>query len=639
MPSLARRDGKLGRRDLAEREAVRRFGQRGEGGGVDQRLEVLEIGVAFHIAAVGFGLTADEPTAGVGLLDVDGGAEGEHRFGLDRLALALPLRAEAPFDNVVVLRVHPFRRQRRGDGFDLLEGVGFVAVHRGEPDRQGGDGDEETCDRRETPGHGETSKWRAGATTPADIVSQAGGTGNARAPRSGEQKRRSVSPWRSPLPPICSLNRTHSHSICEVTLSPREHSNAICIKGAMRGVSRRVHGPPQRCAGSLAQTSGGSVAAIAGPLTPNPVAPGQTASAELGDGDAAHVQSVLPAVRPNLELDAERNRSRTGRRQPAGPVVARGHLDSRHHHTGRRTFTATATATWTDTCGDVFVASGAAGPITITVDGVGVQNLQYLQPGSGFVDVTGTLYVLVGQSVTFQAVATPAGSTFPQGQPVWSGTSGASGTGDPITVTFNQLSASTSDYQTVTATCGNSSATADVIVYDLTPVLTPEDNFDGRDLTTYGVCENVDLSYQTTPSGINDSDIGGLQWVITSGGGTLSGGTGGISVYRCPATAATVVLSLLITGGPMLGLMKNADPKDVVPPDGVLVQQQPGTDLWHVKDTCSCGFCGDVYATCGKTVSFKQIVLREGGGVSVATGYYKDNGLDGLVGHLLWTWP
>ncbi len=391
---------------------------------------------------------------------------------------------------------------------------------------------------------------------------------------------------------------------------------------------------------ALAQTSGGSVAAIAGPLTPNPVAPGQTASAELG------ATATPPTSNPYCPLSGPTwswtlsgtAPGQVGVNQP-DPSSLAATLTVAITTPGAYTFTATATATWTDTCGDAFVASGAAGPITITVDGVGVQNLQYLQPGSGFVDVTGTLYVLVGQSVTFQAVATPAGSTFPQGQPVWSGTSGASGTGDPITVTFNQLSASTSDYQTVTATCGNSSATADVIVYDLTPVLTPEDNFDGRDLTTYGVCENVDLSYQTTPSGINDSDIGGLQWVITSGGGTLSGGTGGISVYRCPATAATVVLSLLITGGPMLGLMKNADPKDVVPPDGVLVQQQPGTDLWHVKDTCSCGFCGDVYATCGKTVSFKQIVLREGGGVSVATGYYKDNGLDGLVGHLLWTWP
>jgi hypothetical protein len=81
--------------------------------------------------------------------------------------------------------------------------------------------------------------------------------------------------------------------------------------------------------------------------------------------------------------------------------------------------------------------------------------------------------VLVGHSVSFQAVPTPNGSGWPAGWPVWSGSSGASGTGPTCSVTFSTLSSSTSNYYTVTATCGNTYATVNVIVYDLFPILTP----------------------------------------------------------------------------------------------------------------------------------------------------------------------
>lgn len=56
---------------------------------------------------------------------------------------------------------------------------------------------------------------------------------------------------------------------------------------------------------------------------------------------------------------------------------------------------------------------------------------------------------------------------WPPNKPEWSGTSGASGTGETKTVTFNTLSSSTSDYKTVKAKCGNEE-TVDVIVCEIT---------------------------------------------------------------------------------------------------------------------------------------------------------------------------
>jgi hypothetical protein len=61
----------------------------------------------------------------------------------------------------------------------------------------------------------------------------------------------------------------------------------------------------------------------------------------------------------------------------------------------------------------------------------------------------------------------PEGAQWPEGKPQWSGTSGATGTGQTATVTFNTTSSSSTDYKTVIAECGNT-VTANVIVYETT---------------------------------------------------------------------------------------------------------------------------------------------------------------------------
>jgi len=138
----------------------------------------------------------------------------------------------------------------------------------------------------------------------------------------------------------------------------------------------------------------------------------------------------------------------------------------------------------------------ADGTLTQTV--VGVDKIQYRIGGQGdFIDVPSPLVVPVGSNVDFQAVTTPAGATWPNGKPVWGGTSGASGTGATTTVTFNTVSTSLTDYKTVTAECGNT-VTANVIVvgieklqYELSGTFT--------DFPTGGlsdICKNASISFK-----------------------------------------------------------------------------------------------------------------------------------------------
>ena len=116
----------------------------------------------------------------------------------------------------------------------------------------------------------------------------------------------------------------------------------------------------------------------------------------------------------------------------------------------------TVTATLKDT------DENTLGTNTDTVTVVKVNKVQY-QSGANWVDVSGTLYVSKGSTVTFKAVPAPAAASWPSGKPVWGGTAGATGTGTMKAVTFNTVSSNLTDFKTVTAECGNT-ITANVIV-------------------------------------------------------------------------------------------------------------------------------------------------------------------------------
>jgi len=123
------------------------------------------------------------------------------------------------------------------------------------------------------------------------------------------------------------------------------------------------------------------------------------------------------------------------------------------------TGTCSSFSTWYSTSGTKTIRleeecpGGGQEAADITVRVVSVQKIQYNDPSTGWTDVYGTLYVHVGTTVEFRAIPTPAGA-WPNGKPVWGGTSGASGSGATTSVTFNTLSSSPSDYKTVSAECG-----------------------------------------------------------------------------------------------------------------------------------------------------------------------------------------
>src|SRR5713226_1855308 len=71
-------------------------------------------------------------------------------------------------------------------------------------------------------------------------------------------------------------------------------------------------------------------------------------------------------------------------------------------------------------------------------------------------------------------------------------------------------------------------------------VLTPQDNFSGRSTTRFGIAEVINLSYSAPVAAV---ELGGLQWTIVSGGGSLSNvGTDGTATYTAPGSSATVVI-------------------------------------------------------------------------------------------------
>ncbi len=254
-----------------------------------------------------------------------------------------------------------------------------------------------------------------------------------------------------------------------------------------------------------------------------------------------------------------------------------------------------------------------------------VSKIQYKGPNnSSFSDASSTLYVLKDTAVTFKAIPNPSNVTFPSGQPVWSGSSGASGTGDTITVTFSTVSSNTSDFKTVVATTTSSSPsssqTINVIVYSLTGTLTPQDNFTGRNADKYGLLEKVNLAFTTTPS-ISAGNAGGLTWKITSGQGTLNNTTTGSDTFIAPKTAGAVTLKLEIQNGPskQLGTQSN---KTVVAPTGAYMIKSPDVpSLTHCNGYSSVGFFGEVRLE-PRDISFSNLYFREGTGKATATGFY-----------------
>lgn len=257
-----------------------------------------------------------------------------------------------------------------------------------------------------------------------------------------------------------------------------------------------------------------------------------------------------------------------------------------------------------------------------------VDKIQYWHGiSSQWVDITGTIYVIQNDYVTFKAIPNPLGFTWPTDRPVWGGTSGASGTGETTTVGFNTLSSSSTDYMTVTAECGNT-VNVNVIVSDFEGTLVPSDNFAGRSQTDYGLEEIVALGCNITPGGLTASQIGGLRWSEGLGKGSLSNITNnGTADYDAGAYPGTANLQLTVQSGPSQGAFKYYARTLVAPSDDYMIQK-PGSGIRHTRYTCSAGFLGWSYLE-PKDVSFENLYRREGTCTGTGTGYYAN--LNGIV--------
>jgi hypothetical protein len=147
-------------------------------------------------------------------------------------------------------------------------------------------------------------------------------------------------------------------------------------------------------------------------------------------------------------------------------------------------------------------------------------------------------------------------------------------------------------------------------------VLTPQDNFSGRSTSRFGIAEGINLSFNAQ---VSAAALGGLQWSIVSGGGTLTNaGTAGTATYTASGSAATVVLRLAIVSGQ--GQMKDYTITIVAPSSGL--ETKSGLyNIRHTQGYISVGFKGIAFL--GPTdVSFANLHFAEGSALAVASGYF-----------------
>lgn len=268
----------------------------------------------------------------------------------------------------------------------------------------------------------------------------------------------------------------------------------------------------------------------------------------------------------------------------------------------------------------------AYAPITV----VGTQKIQYKGPNNdSYADVSSTLFVLKDTQVSFKAIPS-GGSSFPNGKPVWSGSSGASGTGDTISISFSTLSSNTSDFKTVIATSGSSSAVVNVIVFSLTGTLNPQAFFTGRSNDRYGLKEAVNLGFIASPA-VSSQQMGSLNWSISEGQGSVTNNTNlnGAGVFNASDQSGEVKLFLRIENGPSKGLGFLTDTLTVVAPSGAYIVKNGEVPVLHCQNYSSAGFQGFVYLT-PKDVSFENLFFKEGHGIIQAPPgfYHNQHGLD-----------
>jgi hypothetical protein len=209
----------------------------------------------------------------------------------------------------------------------------------------------------------------------------------------------------------------------------------------------------------------------------------------------------------------------------------------------------------------------------------------------------------------------PAAAGWPSGKPVWAGSAGATGSGETKSVTFSALSATNSTYKTVTAECGDTSAPANVVVFDFDGKFTPADNCketaaSPRSTTQYGIGEQVTLGFTTTPTGVTAAQAGGLTWSKIGGIGDLTPAAGaGTATYLAASSPTSESFRLTVDGGLSQGKQKSYS-KSVIKPTVVKDTLVPGSDGTYPPSNRA--FYKVSTTLEPKDVSFSNCEFREG---------------------------
>lgn len=252
---------------------------------------------------------------------------------------------------------------------------------------------------------------------------------------------------------------------------------------------------------------------------------------------------------------------------------------------------------------------------------VTVDRIQYDDPDTGYTDISGTLYVHIGTTVTFKAIKEPTSASWPSGKPVWGGSAGASGTGETKAVTFDTTSTSTTDYKTVTAECGNTE-TVNVVVFEFDGTFQPDDPFDGRSLDRWGLEEEVTLGFTTTPTGITATQAGGLEWTSGGVGDLTNRGPDGTADYDAEELQGGVTFRLEVVSGASAGVSEIYW-HDVIKPTGTrMTRVYPPGIHWHEYQRCTVGLSLHYWLD-PTDVSFKYLKFGEGACPTTnASGYF-----------------
>lgn len=156
--------------------------------------------------------------------------------------------------------------------------------------------------------------------------------------------------------------------------------------------------------------------------------------------------------------------------------------------------------------------------------------------------------------------------------------------------------------------------------------LTALDDFAGRSNTRFGVNELIFLDFFSLPPR-PAADFGGLEWHVTSGGGSLiTFGLDGTGMYLAPDTAATVTLELRVASGPTTGRVVETEVISIVEPSALRLVPVPGSfpnfGGWGAPTipagTWGVGFRGDEFID-PKDVSFQGVIFGEASVAGVVT--------------------